>query len=292
MGWHKIEHALERTSHQSALFGKYYIIAWLVVRMTMVLNFTTSTFKKEDKYFKCDTKVMGCSTMCFNKFSPVSMPRYWMLQLIASAVPPIVFVIYANYTLDQVQDYIKKRKRIRERQKTDIAKLQQWKPGVQINIDVPSDEDDMGEVKDDDIKDVYTKVKYDERGNNTNVPFGLTKEAPGKIVTAYFWSLVMKLAVEVAFTVGQYYIYPYHFIMSEVYDCVDVYPCTMSYNLNAQNVVQCWPSRPVEKTLFICTWYGTTLLQIILGLVELNELGMGRVCSSYSTHQDITKEFR
>ena len=71
---------------------------------------------------------------------------------------------------------------------------------------------------------------------------------PAKILIWYFWSTVFKVLVELFFTVAQYFIFPYHFIMYNEFECVDVKPCTTA-------VTYCWPVRPTEKTMFIFTWY-------------------------------------
>lgn len=286
MAWHQIEHELERTANQSALSGKWYIIMWLCVRMLLLLQLTTRTFSGELGDFDCDTQVPGCTQLCFNRFSPMSVPRYWMLQLICSAVPPIIFIIYATHTLDRVQEAAERRRKIRERQQRDIKKVKAL--DVEINSQLEAavnekqhQEDHIGELNVDEVKDVFVRKTYYE----SNVPFGMDKDTPGKLVTAYFWSLVCKLAIEIAFSVGQYYIYPYHFVMDTVYECSDVYPCM-------KHVTSCWPVRPFEKTFAICIWYATTTLQVFIGCFEISSFGMRRVVAGYQNTADITKEFR
>lgn len=61
--------------------------------------------------------------MCFNKFSPVSLQRYWALQLLASALPSIVFIVYGTHILKKTQNATLMREKLRKRQKRDIDKF-------------------------------------------------------------------------------------------------------------------------------------------------------------------------
>ena len=231
MAWHNVERLLEQTAFQSGLSGKFYILLWLCVRMFILLTSISKTWKSELDKFVCDTRFLGCQQMCFNQFSPMSMHRYWELQLICSVGPVIIFVVYAEYVLKDVQKVEDGRAFVRKNVKRKMgvdhrrSKNNQNSKNSQnsekqlfgpISIDEYSDH---GDIKVTDVKDFYGK---DEK---RLVPFRKEFHTPAKVVTAYWWTIVVKLIIEILFSVGQYFIYPYHLVMENEYTgwfCKDV----------------------------------------------------------------------
>merc|ERR1711976_277659 len=120
MAWHVPQSLLEETSNQVVSAGKYYIAFWLVLRTIIVLALGKSTFSGELSNFECDTKIIGCTEMCFNKFSPMSLQRYWTFQLSVVAIPSIAFIVYRRHTLAQVQKISEIRDKIKEKQRKDV----------------------------------------------------------------------------------------------------------------------------------------------------------------------------
>lgn len=47
--------------------------------------------------FSCNIKQPGCENVCFNDFSPISHVRFWGFQIIAVALPSILFIVYAAH---------------------------------------------------------------------------------------------------------------------------------------------------------------------------------------------------
>ena len=69
--------------------------------------------------------------------------------------------------------------------------------------------------------------------------------------------------VELGFIVTQYYIYPFHFRVPEMWECTHFgRPC-----LNRHT--SCYIARPMEKTVFIAIMYGTSVFMILLSVYEL-----------------------
>jgi len=82
----------------------------------------------------------------------------------------------------------------------------------------------------------------------------------------------------------QYNTYVYKFWVPEIYKCAR-YPC--------KNVVDCFVSRPKEKTIIIWIMFCTGILMIILNLVELYHIGIKKIWRAWSTrHYDITKVYK
>ena len=70
-------------------------------------------YADEQSEFKCNTQQPGCNNVCFNSFSPIShlrfaipevfldfnndFSRFWSFQILACAMPSIIFVIYSGH---------------------------------------------------------------------------------------------------------------------------------------------------------------------------------------------------
>lgn len=83
----------------------------------------------------------------------------------------------------------------------------------------------------------------------------------GILFCTYMTQLIFKILLEVGFTVGQLYIYKSQII--SLYIPCDVEPCSKSTG------VECYISRPTEKTFFIFFMFGVTGLSVLLNIIEI-----------------------
>ncbi|KAK2856602.1 hypothetical protein Q5P01_005337 [Channa striata] len=104
-------------------------------------------------------------------------------------------------------------------------------------------------------KDGMVKApKYsDERGK---------VQLKGALLCSYIIQLLFKIVLEMAFIVGQYFLYG--FIMMPTKISHDIYPCP--------SVVHCYISRPTEKTVFIIFMMAMAVFSVILNIVEVFHL--------------------
>ncbi|XP_032960630.1 gap junction alpha-3 protein-like [Rhinolophus ferrumequinum] len=84
----------------------------------------------------------------------------------------------------------------------------------------------------------------------------------GALLGTYIFSIVFKTLFEVGFIVGQYYLYGFQ--LKPLYRC-DRSPCP--------NTVDCFISRPTEKTIFIIFMLAVAGLSLLLNVLELYHLG-------------------
>lgn len=84
----------------------------------------------------------------------------------------------------------------------------------------------------------------------------------GALLRTYVFSIVFKTLFEVAFIVAQYFLYGFE--LKPMYNC-DRWPCP--------NVVNCYISRPTEKTVFILFMLAVACISLLLNLVEMYHLG-------------------
>lgn len=80
----------------------------------------------------------------------------------------------------------------------------------------------------------------------------------GNLLGTYMTSIIFRILLEVAFIVGQYYLYG--FIMDPRVVCSRA-PCPFT--------VECYMSRPTEKTIFILFMLGVACVSLLLNIVEI-----------------------
>ncbi|KAK7940125.1 hypothetical protein WMY93_003451 [Mugilogobius chulae] len=100
----------------------------------------------------------------------------------------------------------------------------------------------------------------------------------GNLLGSYLTQLVFKILIEAGFIVGQYYLYG--FVMVPMFPCSRK-PCPFT--------VECYMSRPTEKTIFIIFMLAVACVSLVLNVVEMFYLLCTRIrCGSRSQVHKIT----
>ncbi|CAO2579459.1 Gap junction delta-2 protein [Lemmus lemmus] len=111
-----------------------------------------------------------------------------------------------------------------------------------------------------------------QREQLTPHPSGLRTAARSKlrrqegISRFYIIQVVFRNALEIGFLVGQYFLYG--FSVPGLYEC-NRYPCIKE--------VECYVSRPTEKTVFLVFMFAVSGICVVLNLAELNHLGWRKI---------------
>ncbi|XP_030602174.1 gap junction protein, alpha 2 [Archocentrus centrarchus] len=84
----------------------------------------------------------------------------------------------------------------------------------------------------------------------------------GALLRTYVFNIIFKTLFEVGFIVAQYFLYGFE--LKAMYTC-DRWPCP--------NMVNCYISRPTEKTIFILFMLAVACVSLLLNLVEMYHLG-------------------
>ncbi|XP_058886237.1 gap junction alpha-3 protein-like [Acipenser ruthenus] len=84
----------------------------------------------------------------------------------------------------------------------------------------------------------------------------------GALLRTYVFNIIFKTLFEVGFIVGQYFLYGFQ--LKPLYRC-DRWPCP--------NTVDCFISRPTEKTIFIIFMLVVACVSLLLNLLEIYHLG-------------------
>ncbi|XP_041725803.1 gap junction alpha-3 protein [Coregonus clupeaformis] len=97
----------------------------------------------------------------------------------------------------------------------------------------------------------------------------------GELLRTYVFNIIFKTLFEVGFLVMQYLLYGFH--LQPMYTC-DRSPCP--------NTVNCYISRPTEKTIFIIFMLGVASLSLFLNLIEMYHLGSTKCRQGIKYHRE------
>ncbi|KAM7115413.1 LOW QUALITY PROTEIN: gap junction alpha-3 protein-like [Molossus nigricans] len=95
----------------------------------------------------------------------------------------------------------------------------------------------------------------------------------GALLRTYVFNIIFKMLFEVGFIIGQYYLYGFE--LKPLYHC-DRWPCP--------NTVDCFISRPTEKTIFIIFMLVVACLSLLLNVLELYHLGWKKLKQGVTNH--------
>jgi len=284
MGWHNVEKLLEQVAAHSTLSGKFWTTFFYVMRFLIVTSIASGVFGDEFGNFKCNTLTPGCPNICFNDFSPISMVRLWSFQLLSVAIPAIIFIVYTVHKLDKIgqakkkkAEFLKERKKKQEAAKKLREKIRQRQiaAGLITESEMPPEYNGGKAPKEEEKKDdgdgkiVVTKPDTDQ---------------PSRLLLAYVGQVIIRLTSEIVFMWVQYNTYTYKFWVPEIFKCAR-YPC--------KNVVDCFVSRPKEKTIIIWIMFSTGVLMVFLNVIELYHIGASKIWTAWKNrHYDITKIYK
>jgi len=237
MSWSTIDKLLDRLNRISTVFGKYWISCLVILRLLVLTVFGRGIWSEESKDFSCNTKQPGCTNICFNAFTPVSHVRLWELQCLAISLPIVIFLVYVGY-LDDKQKVKKKDKKKKEEEAAE-------KDSVFAAIEK---EDTKGRRQ-------WTRIRS----------YVVDSSKQGKVDSRQIWKLYLvqcffRILLDVAFVFVQLYTYVYKWEVPIVYLC-SLWPCP--------HTVDCFISRPKEKSLFLQYMFIASGISIVLGLIEM-----------------------
>lgn len=130
--------------------------------------------------------------------------------------------------------------------------------------------------------------KYDQydRFNKTILPNDWRAEAKKRprnernIWRCYLFQLISRTILDVVFVYLQWSIYPYKYTIPELYVCGDPYDDTITYPCRHQ--VDCFVSRPYEKTVFFIYFYVVAGMCFCLNIFEFYYIGFNRIRHAFS----------
>lgn len=278
MSWSFLTRLLEEIHNHSTFVGKIWLTVLLVFRIVLTAVGGESIYYDEQSKFVCNSGQPGCENVCYDAFAPLSHVRFWVFQTILVATPSLMYLGYAVNKIARAEEQAdgggSSRYSCKQPKKSYLAGRRQQR-GVEEAED-DNEEDPMiyeaaegesdagGMAKRGSEKQVKVKVRHDGRQRI---------KADG-LMRIYVIQLLTRSVLEVAFLCGQYVLYG--FGVPARYMCSKV-PCPHS--------VDCFVSRPTEKTIFLLIMYVVSLLCLALNVWEMLHLGVGTICEIVRSHR-------
>ncbi|XP_049612094.1 gap junction alpha-10 protein isoform X2 [Syngnathus scovelli] len=97
--WNLLGSILEEVHIHSTIVGKIWLTILFVFRMLVLGVAAEDVWDDEQSEFVCNTEQPGCKNVCYDQAFPISLIRYWVLQIIFVSSPSLVYMGHALYHL-------------------------------------------------------------------------------------------------------------------------------------------------------------------------------------------------
>lgn len=234
--WTFLENLLEEGQEYSTGIGRVWLTVLFLFRMLVLGTAVESVWDDEQADFVCNTKQPGCPAVCYDKAFPISHFRYFVLQVIFVSTPTIFYFGYVALRFGKEQ----------KEKENKVAKDPEGGDGHDVakrNAEEKKQED----------------CRTSKRADKAPVEVPKLK---GKLLCAYALSILLKVFLEGGFIAGLWFLYD-GFIIAPRFECKG-FPCPQ--------IVDCFVSRPTEKTVFTIYTQVIAAVSLLLNLIELFHL--------------------
>jgi len=255
MAWHIVEKLLEQVGAHSTLVGKFWTTFFFILRFLMVVSIADTVFGDERGNFECNIDTPGCENVCFNDFSPISLIRLWALQILAVSLPAVIFMVYTAHKMEKIAQArkLKQEEQSKLKKKREVAKKMaatiRWKT-LAANRKLAGQSPPGYEDVNDDAEKPEEKEEEEKKEDGAVIATKLDTDTPSRLMLAYVSQVLLRLLIEISFMIVQYHTYSFKFWVPEIFKCAR-YPCP--------NVVDCFISRPKEKTIILWIMFSELL---------------------------------
>ncbi|XP_029299737.1 gap junction alpha-4 protein [Cottoperca gobio] len=243
--WSFLEHLLEEGQEYSTAVGRVWLTVLFLFRMLVLGTAAESAWDDEQLDFVCNTRQPGCTAVCYDKAFPISHFRYFVLQVIFVSTPTIFYF-----------GYVAIRVRSDKEKEEDEEKAEEGGGGGERG-EIAIQRDNKSATKD----NAQEKEKREAGGARGKAPTEVPK-LKGRLLSAYAFSILFKVVLEVGFILGLWFLYD-GFLIAAKFECTGS-PCP--------HTVDCFVSRPTEKTIFTIYTQVIATISLLLNLVELLHL--------------------
>ncbi|XP_077393643.1 gap junction gamma-1 protein-like [Festucalex cinctus] len=257
MSWSFLTRLLDEISNHSTFVGKIWLTLLIVFRIVLTAVGGESIYYDEQSKFVCNTQQPGCENVCYDAFAPLSHIRFWVFQVIMITTPTIMYLGFAMHKIARMDDADY---RPRPRKRMPIVSR-----GANRDYEEAEDngeEDPMILEEIEPEKD--NKEADDEKPSNKHD--GRRRIKRDGLMKVYIFQLLSRAIFEASFLFGQYVLYGLEVAPS--------YVCTRS---PCPHTVDCFVSRPTEKTIFLLIMYAVSALCLLFTVLEILHLGVSGI---------------
>ncbi|XP_002760881.1 gap junction gamma-2 protein [Callithrix jacchus] len=289
MSWSFLTRLLEEIHNHSTFVGKVWLTVLVVFRIVLTAVGGEAIYSDEQAKFTCNTRQPGCDNVCYDAFAPLSHVRFWVFQIVVISTPSVMYLGYAVHRLARASEQ-ERRRALRRRpgpRRAPRAHLPPPHAGWPEPTDLGEEEPMLGLGEEEEEEEPGAAEGAAEDAEEAGAEDACAKGAgadgkaagtPGPagqhdgrrriqregLMRVYVAQLVARAAFEVAFLVGQYLLYGF--------EVRPFFPCSRR---PCPHVVDCFVSRPTEKTVFLLVMYVVSCLCLLLNLCEMAHLGLG-----------------
>lgn len=245
--WNFLGRLLENAQEHSTVIGKVWLTVLFIFRILVLGAAAEEVWGDEQSDFTCNTQQPGCENVCYDEAFPISHIRFWVLQIIFVSTPTL---IYLGHVLHIVRMEEKKKEKEEEMRKAVSSKEDCHPAGSEAKS---AGGDHSSTSKASSLRKEEALPLCDEHGRI---------RMAGALLRTYVFNIIFKTLFEIAFIVGQYFLYGFE--LKPLYRC-SRWPCP--------NTVDCFISRPTEKTVFIIFMLAVACLSLLLNMLEIYHLG-------------------
>ncbi|XP_060622931.2 gap junction alpha-3 protein [Anolis sagrei] len=248
--WNFLGRLLENAQEHSTVIGKVWLTVLFIFRILVLGAAAEEVWGDEQSDFTCNTQQPGCENVCYDEAFPISHIRFWVLQIIFVSTPTLIYLGHVLHIVRMEEKKKEKEEEIRQRgngKDTNTSHLKESKGEGGSDVSSHNNNRDPPPRKEE------KSPLRDERGRI---------RMAGALLRTYVFNIIFKTLFEVAFIVGQYFLYGFQ--LRPLYRC-GRWPCP--------NIVDCFISRPTEKTVFILFMLAVACLSLLLNMFEMYHLG-------------------
>ncbi|XP_068102055.1 gap junction gamma-1 protein-like [Hyperolius riggenbachi] len=273
MSWSFLTRLLEEINNHSTFVGKVWLTVLIIFRIVLTAVGGESIYYDEQSKFVCNTQQPGCENVCYDAFAPLSHVRFWVFQIILITTPSIMYLGFAMHRIArQPEEYYRRLERVKSSHKKRAPVVHR---GAKRDYEEAEDNDEEDPM----ITEEVMPEKETESGDKKKHD-GRRRIKQDGLMRAYVLQLLFRSAFEVAFLFGQYILYGFEVLPS--------YICTRS---PCPHTVDCFISRPTEKTIFLLIMYAVSSLCLLLNVFELAHLGIGGIRDSLRRRNKESEEY-
>ncbi|XP_038609903.1 gap junction gamma-1 protein [Tachyglossus aculeatus] len=262
MSWSFLTRLLEEIHNHSTFVGKIWLTALIVFRIVLTAVGGESIYYDEQSKFVCNTEQPGCENVCYDAFAPLSHVRFWVFQIILVATPSVLYLGYAIHRIAKLDHGAGAGKGAARGEPYPVR----WKPHRAL-------EETEEDRQEDPVMFPEADLEGTPAGREPGPPEpkhdGRRRIRRDGLMRVYVVQLLARTGFEVGFLLGQYFLYGFR--VSPSYVCSRS-PCP--------HRIDCFVSRPTEKTVFLLIMYGVSGLCLVLNVWEMLHLGLGTLRDS------------
>nr|XP_042717002.1 gap junction delta-2 protein-like [Chrysemys picta bellii] len=224
----------------------------VIFRILIVAIVGETVYEDEQTMFMCNTLQPGCNQACYDKAFPISHIRYWVFQIILVCTPSLCFITYSVHQSAKQRD--RRYSFLYPLLEKDARKARSVN-GILVHNSEGSAKEEPDCLE---VKELPSTPRRPPKSAKVKRQEGISR--------FYIIQVVFRNALEIGFLAGQYFLYGFN--VPAIFEC-DRYPCVKE--------VECYVSRPTEKTVFLVFMFAVSGICVLLNLAELNHLGWRKI---------------